>query len=220
MRTTNKILLLSAAALAAACFWAFFHFGGADEVDVQEDGPAVGEHAKARTASARKARPRQADEEEMEEEESESEEEESSSEESAPLTEEEKLANEEEALVDAFDALTDKWMEIGDKTVSMDDVKNFTEHFRRVPKSRKEECLQRALNLLPDDNIMLLVGILMDKSFGSEILETVYNDILNRDEDVKQPILKEIFKDKEHPCWADTAWILDVTDSLPANKTE
>ena len=41
------------------------------------------------------------------------------------------------------------------------------------------------------------------------------NDILNRDEDVKKPILQEIFKDKSHPCWADTAWILDVTGELP-----
>ena len=24
----------------------------------------------------------------------------------------------------------------------------------------------------------------------------------------------KIFKDKSHPCWADTAWILDVTGEL------
>ena len=50
------------------------------------------------------------------------------------------------------------------------------------------------------------------------MLELVFNDVLNRDETVKQPILRELFKDKEHPCWADVAWILDVTGELPAKK--
>ena len=31
-------------------------------------------------------------------------------------------------------------------------------------------------------------------------------------------ILSLIFKDKDHPCWADTAWILDVTGELPQKE--
>ena len=69
--------------------------------------------------------------------------------------------------------------------------------------------------MIPDDNVMLLAGILFDKDQDKEILNLVYNDILNRNENVKKPILMEIFKDKEHPNWADTAWILDVTGELP-----
>ena len=126
----------------------------------------------------------------------------------------------EEKLVDAFDALTDKWQEPAADKVTMDEVKKFREGLAKVPKSRKEECVQRALNLVPDENVMLLAGILFDKSQDREILELVYNDILNRDEDVKKPILREVFKDKEHPCWADTAWILDVTGELPNKKGE
>ena len=34
----------------------------------------------------------------------------------------------------------------------------------------------------------------------------------------KMPILQQIFKDKTHPCWADTAWIFDVTSELPKAK--
>ena len=129
------------------------------------------------------------------------------------LSEEEKREREEEARVNAFDDMTDKFMETeeGRKAVTMDDVKKFRELFKNVPKDRKEECLHRALNLLPDDNVMLLAGILMDKEEDKELVELVFNDILNRDDSVKQVLLKEIFKDKSHPCWADTAWILDVT---------
>lgn len=115
----------------------------------------------------------------------------------------------EEKAVDEFDAATDSWME--SKTVTMDDVYKFAASFKKVPQSRKEECLQRALNLIPDDNVMLLAGILMDKSLAPELLEAVFNDVLNRSEDVKKPILDLIYKDKSHHCWADVAWIKDVT---------
>lgn len=128
-----------------------------------------------------------------------------------PLTEEEKLVND-------FDDLTDKWQEPSKSGVTLADVDNFGKAFRKIPKARQDECVHRALNLIPDENVMLLAGILMDKAMDKEIVETVYNDILNRDEDVKKPILQQIFKDKTHPCWADTAWILDVTDELPKAK--
>lgn len=135
-----------------------------------------------------------------------------------PLTEEEKREAAEEKLVNDFDDLTDKWQKASEKSVTMSDIDNFAKMFRSVPKDRQDECIHRALNLIPDENVMLLAGVLMDKTMDKEIVETVYNDILNRDEDVKKPILQEIFKDKSHPCWADTAWILDVTGELPGKK--
>ena len=151
-------------------------------------------------------------------EEAESEESDSKEEPEEPQTEEEKREAEEEKLVNAFDDLTDKWQEPSTKGVTMADIDSFAKAFRSVPKARQDECVHRALNLIPDENVMLLAGILMDKSMDKEIVETVYNDVLNRDEDVKKPILQQIFKDKSHPCWADTAWILDVTGELPKVK--
>ena len=134
------------------------------------------------------------------------------------LSEEEQRERDEEKSVEAFDGLTDKWMEPAKDGVTMKDVDEFVAQFRKVPKARKDECLHRALNLVPDENVMLLAGILMDKSQDKDLIETVYNDVLNRDEAVKKPILQQIFKDREHPCWADTAWILDVTGEIPAKK--
>lgn len=113
--------------------------------------------------------------------------------------------------VDAFDALVDGWMEARPAGVSIEDVEGFRKAFARVPDESRDECLHRALNLIPDENALLLAGVLLDKSFGKDVLETVFNDILNRDEQVKLPLLKSIHKDRAHPCWADAAWILDVT---------
>jgi hypothetical protein len=128
---------------------------------------------------------------------------------------EEGQAETEEAFVNAFDALTDKWLEPSGADVPMAEIENFRQQFNKIPHARKEGCLQRALNLLPDENIMLLAGILLDKGQPTEFTELVFNDILNREDSVKKPILKEIFKDKSHPCWTTAAWILDVTGEKP-----
>ena len=129
--------------------------------------------------------------------------------------EESEPASEEEQLVEAFDSMTDAWREPGESDVPMTEVEKFRQQFNKIPDNRKDECLHRALNLLPDENVMLLMGILLDKEQPAEYLELVFNDILNRGEDVKTPLLQLIYKDKEHPCWASTAWILDVTGETP-----
>ena len=122
----------------------------------------------------------------------------------------------EEKQVSAFYDETDHWIDAKKSgSPSVEDVEHYHSSFRKLPKSRKNECLQRALNLIPDENVMLLVGILMDKTEDKKLVTQIYNDVLNRDEVVKKPILQIIFKDKEHPCWTDTAWILDVTGQLP-----
>ena len=128
---------------------------------------------------------------------------------------EEKSEEEEEKKVDAFDSLTDKWMKKEGGEVSMKDMDDFVAAFKSVPDGRKDECLHRALNLVSDDHVLLLAAILFDKTVEKEYIELVFNDILNRDEDVKKLILPRIYKDKTHPCWADTAWILDVTGETP-----
>ena len=66
----------------------------------------------------------------------------------------------------------------------------------------------KIIDIIKDENPKRLYNMY---DYGGEL---VYNDILNRDESVKKPILLQIFKDKEHPCWAATAWILDVTGEI------
>lgn len=118
----------------------------------------------------------------------------------------------EEKLVNAFDDLTDKWTdEGGGKNPTLKDVDDFVAQFRQVPEERKDECIHRALNLIPDENIMLLAGVLMDRTQPDEIVDAIFSDILNRDEDVKLPVMRQVLKDPKHPCWKDAAWIVDVT---------
>ena len=135
-------------------------------------------------------------------------------------SEEELREEADEKLVDAFDALTDRWMEKEGGEVTMKDMDDFVAAFKAVPDDRKEECLHRALNLVSDDHVLLLAGILFDKTVDKEHIELVFNDVLNRDEEVKKLILPRIYKDKTHPCWADTAWILDATGETPNKENK
>ena len=125
-----------------------------------------------------------------------------------------------EKLVDDFDSTVDRWMNPTTGDVPMSEVNAFVAKFKALPKDRMEECLQRALNLVPDDHVMLLVGLLMDKSLDQDYIEAIFNDLLNRDEDVKKTVMNEILKDKTHPCWPNVAWINDATGQKNDNSDE
>lgn len=129
-------------------------------------------------------------------------------------------ADAERALVEEFDNATDKWTNPVDGEISTKEVYAFADAFSRVPAKYKRESLQRALNLIPDDNIMILAGLLMDKSQEKEYIMAVFQDVLNRSDEVKQPLLNEIYKDKTHPCWPEVAWIFDATGQKDNKNTK
>ena len=125
-----------------------------------------------------------------------------------------------EKAVKAFEDLTDALREPIRGDIALKRVDDFVRKFKVLPKERQDEELHHALNLIPDDNSLFLLGVLMDAEVDKELKELVFNDFLNRGDEVKQPMLKAVFKQKSHPCWADAAWILDVTGALPAQKAQ
>ena len=195
-----------------------FMWQGREDVQSPDDDVGTEAPQSAVQGPARKDAATETAELESADAESEDEGEDAGEESAEPKTAEELQEEEDEKNVDAFDSLTDKWMEKEGGEVTMKDMDDFVVAFKSVPDARKDECLHRALNLVSDDHVLLLAGILFDKSIDKEYLELVFNDVLNRDEEVKKLILPKIFKDKDHPCWADTAWILDVTGELPQKE--
>lgn len=115
--------------------------------------------------------------------------------------------------VRAFRQETDRWTR--ERPVPVEDVERFSRQFAALPRERKMECLHRALNLIPDANVALLAGILFDKSQPHEILKATFNDIVNRSEEAKEPIVKAVYRDKTHPCCSDATWIYEVTGEKP-----
>jgi hypothetical protein len=95
----------------------------------------------------------------------------------------------------------------------------FKESFHKLDPADQMEGLQTALNLLPDEQFPLLYPILFDKKENRDVLDDIFSDALNRDEDLKVPIMKEIYKDREHPLFAEASRILDVTGELDEMNT-
>lgn len=116
-----------------------------------------------------------------------------------------------------FDGLVRRWSGRATGEVTMDDVDEFVGAFGHLTGKMKKDSLRRALNLIPDRNVMLLAGILMDRRQDGETLKTVFQDVVNREEKVKKPILESIYRDRTHPCWPDVQWIFEVTGESPAS---
>jgi len=75
----------------------------------------------------------------------------------------------------------------------------------------KLDGIQAMMNLISDGAVQSLIPILLDTSYDEDILDIIFNDILNRDDEIKYPILEEIAKDPTHPNFVDAAHILEVT---------
>jgi hypothetical protein len=123
--------------------------------------------------------------------------------------------------VENWETLVDKLVELKDAPTKerMAEVK---EAFDKLDKKDQMDAVQRAVNLLPDEQFSSLYGILFDKSENAEVLDTIFSDGLNRPEDIKVPMMKELVVDKEHPMFFESARILDVTGELDkmSGKTE
>ena len=88
------------------------------------------------------------------------------------------------------------------------------EAFDKLEEADQMDAIHRSLNLLPDEQFTSLFGILYDKHENPEILDAIFSDALNRPEDIKVPMMKDFLFDKTHPCFFESARILDVTGEL------
>ncbi len=107
-----------------------------------------------------------------------------------------------DALVDRVAATDEVTLELG---VELRNALNGVDPQDRLP------AIHSALNLVPDGGFAVFVPLLFDKGQPEEILDAIFNDMLNRDESVKEPLMKELRKDKSHPMFFESARILDAT---------
>ena len=96
--------------------------------------------------------------------------------------------------------------------VTLDDQLRVRDAFRAMDEENRMEEVHHTMNLLPDESIAVIYGVLFDKTQPEEIMDVIFSDILNRDEDIKNPMMREIVKDETHPMYTESARILDVVD--------
>lgn len=94
--------------------------------------------------------------------------------------------------------------------VTLEEQVEMRELFSALAPEAKNENINHAVNLLPDEAFAVLNGILFDLTQPPEVIAVVFNDLLNRDESIKNPVMEEIVKNKAHPMYVESARILDI----------
>lgn len=123
-----------------------------------------------------------------------------------------------EKAVESWEALLDRVIEQKEVPAAKQ-AKGIKETFDKLAKEDQMEGIHQALNLLPDEQFPTLYAILFDKSERPEVLDAIFSDALNRPEELKNPLMKELVKDKEHPCFFESARILDVIGELEVRSS-
>jgi len=118
-----------------------------------------------------------------------------------------------EKAVEAWVTLVDQLVEQKDAS-PQEQAARVKEAFDKLDTDDQMDGIHRSLNLLPDEQFPALYGILFDKAESAEVLDAIFSDALNRPEELKNPLMKELVKDKTHPCYFESARILDVIGEL------
>lgn len=118
-----------------------------------------------------------------------------------------------EKAVEAWEGFVDIVAERTDKPTA-EQALQFKREFHKLDKEDQMDGIQTALNLLPDEQFPLLYPILFDKTEDPDVLDEIFSDGLNHEDDIKVPMMKEIYRDKEHPMYVEAARILDATGEL------
>lgn len=99
---------------------------------------------------------------------------------------------------------------VKDTPVTVEEQVEMRELFSALAPEAKLENINHAVNLLPDETVSVLNGILLDAAQPAEVLGVIFHDMLNRDEAIKNPMMEEIVKNKKHPLYVESARILDI----------
>ena len=94
--------------------------------------------------------------------------------------------------------------------VTPEEQQEMYERFTALAPEAKLENINHAVNLLPDETFPVVLDILFDKGQPPDVIITLFHDLLNRDDALKNPVMEEIAKDKSHPMYVESARILDI----------
>lgn len=82
---------------------------------------------------------------------------------------------------------------------SASDVRKFKAAFDAFSAEQKRDNINEALNLFTDESIDCLTAILYDSSEPLEILNDVFNDIMNRPDEIRGKVFQHIVSGPKHP---------------------
>lgn len=129
-------------------------------------------------------------------------------------------AADEEAAVAAWDALVAELGEPLGRPVGRDDRARVSRALKRLARGRRREAVQSLVNVVGDADVGVAGDVLLDRSQPVEVVEAVFNDLLNRPDEVKRPFLEAVAADEAHAACAEARRMLDVQRLSAAGEGE
>jgi hypothetical protein len=87
-----------------------------------------------------------------------------------------------------------------------------------LPLEGQEEFIAHAVNLCEDEQYTLLEGIYLNKAMPDGVKDTIFNDLLNRPDEIKLPLLAKSLANPTHPMAADSREILEMYLEVEASS--
>jgi len=111
---------------------------------------------------------------------------------------------------------SDKWENLLDELLTSagsdtaKTVRGLVGALPKLPLEGQEEFIAHAVNLCEDDQYSLLEGIYLNKAMPDEVKDTIFNDLLNRPDEIKLPLLAKSLANPAHPMTDDSREILEM----------
>ena len=116
----------------------------------------------------------------------------------------------EAQLAADFNSLLDTYSKPLNRAIIKADRAKVNQTLKRVSSKKRRDATKSLLNLVPDENFGVMLDTLFDKSQPDEVVSAIFDDVLNRPRETKEPILKEVAKDRDHVNCAEARRILDI----------
>ena len=116
----------------------------------------------------------------------------------------------EAQLAADFNSLLDTYSKPLNRAITKADRAKVNQTLKRVSSKNRRDATKSILNLVPDENFGVMLDTLFDKSQPDEVVSAIFDDVLNRPRETKDPILKEVAKDRDHVNCAEARRILDI----------
>jgi hypothetical protein len=89
-------------------------------------------------------------------------------------------------------------------------VRGLISSMRGLPPEAQEEFVAHAVNLCEDEQFDVLANVYLDAGTPSEVKETIFNDVLNRPDEIKLPLLAKTLRFPTHPMTGESKEILEM----------
>jgi hypothetical protein len=89
-------------------------------------------------------------------------------------------------------------------------VRQLLDGLQSLPIEAQQEYIAHALNLSEDEDYTLIEVVYFSPGLAPEVSEEIFNDVLNRSDEIKLPLLAKTLRRSDHPMSGEAREILEM----------